>query len=179
MAQFFLSFFPPFLYFFLLFLFLFLSVIIFSFFSSPFTRHFSSSFSRAHVPPQLLLFICHLSSVICHCIPSVIKHLSFVICHHDSKPFTSRPLQSYSLHLPFLIVIIKPQNPTTFFFSNRYLIPLSQILTSLIFISTISKSSSFISYSLFLFFVKKNFHFFLLRYYTKPNFYHKNQFSTN
>ena len=116
MAQFFLSFFPPFLYFFLLFLFLFLSVIIFSFFSSPFTRHFSSSFSRAHVPPQLLLFICHLSSVICHCIPSVIKHLSFVICHHDSRPFTSQPLQSYSLHLPFLIVIIKPQNPTTFFF---------------------------------------------------------------
>ena len=73
--------------------------------------------------------ICHLSSVICHCIPSVISHLSCVICHRGSRPFTSQPLQPYSLHLPFLIVIIKPQNPTTFFFkllshtfvSNPYL----------------------------------------------------------
>ena len=60
--------------------------------------------------------ICHLSSVICHCIPSVISHLSCVICHRGSRPFTSQPLQLYSLLLPFLIVIIKPQNPTTFFF---------------------------------------------------------------
>ena len=60
--------------------------------------------------------ICHLSSVICHCIPSVISHLSRVICHRGSRPFTSQPLQLYSLLLPFLIVIIKPQNPTTFFF---------------------------------------------------------------
>ena len=60
--------------------------------------------------------ICHLSSVICHCIPSVISHLSCVICHRGSIPFTSQPLQLYSLLLPFLIVIIKPQNPTTFFF---------------------------------------------------------------
>ena len=142
--SFFLSSFPPFLsslpfpisfyYGFFFFLFpIYASLLILLFTRPIFLLNSSSSF-----------VICHLSSVTTYHLSSIICLLSSVITTLNLPRHDVLQPTHYIYLFSHTILNLKS---LPLFFSNHYLMPLSQNPTSYIFISTISRSPFFISYS--------------------------------